>query len=192
MKQLVVILCAAFLGSGLAYGNSHSDAEEEDLVKAKSKFRETWVKPDADFTKYNKIKYGEAGFQFRDVDPARRTSSTMRNSNKTIFGVLDAACQDRLVPVLGEPAGIADDAVDHLDPVRRQIAQACMAAVDRIGRQRRPPALAEIAVRPMARFGGDRYPRRAVQPGTWTAESVPRPAVRRDQRLAHLEGRRSI
>ena len=93
MKQLVVILCAALMGSGFAYGNSHSDVEEgvkEDLVKAKSKFKETWVKPDADFTKYNKIKYGEAGFQFRDVGPARRTSSTMRNSNKTIFAVLDA------------------------------------------------------------------------------------------------------
>ena len=64
---------------------------EGELVKGKSGFRETWVNPNIDFSAYNKILPGEPEFEFRDVGPARKHSSSMRNiSNKSEFGILES------------------------------------------------------------------------------------------------------
>jgi hypothetical protein len=64
---------------------------EGELVKAKSGFREAWVNPDVDFSKYSKILLGKGEFEFRDVGPAKKYSSTMRSRNsKSDFGIRDA------------------------------------------------------------------------------------------------------
>jgi hypothetical protein len=63
----------------------------KDLEKVKrAKFRETYVNMEADWTQYNKIFFGDAIFDFRDVGPAEKyRSSSLRHSNKTYFGISD-------------------------------------------------------------------------------------------------------
>jgi hypothetical protein len=63
---------------------------EDDLVKAKSKFKETWINPDADFTQYSKLYLWGAVFEFRDVGPARSSRSRMSTGGKSEFGISDA------------------------------------------------------------------------------------------------------
>ena len=64
------------------------DPEAEGLEKVRGKFSETWVNPNADFSQYDKLLFGEAEFQFRDVGPAQRyRTSTLRTGSKSEFGV---------------------------------------------------------------------------------------------------------
>lgn len=54
----------------------------EDLVKKKGFFREIWVHPDADITRYGKLYVWQAVFQFRDVAAhggASTVAGTLRN-----------------------------------------------------------------------------------------------------------------
>jgi hypothetical protein len=39
----------------------------DDLVKEKGRFKETWVRPDADFTRYSTLYLWVAELQFREV-----------------------------------------------------------------------------------------------------------------------------
>jgi hypothetical protein len=48
----------------------------DELVKEKGRFRETWVRPDADITRYDKLHVWNAVFQFRDVGEARGSGTT--------------------------------------------------------------------------------------------------------------------
>ena len=61
----------------------------DELEKVKGQWRETWVLPGADFTRFNKVYLWEPEFQYRDVGPARRTRSTMLHSHKREFGILE-------------------------------------------------------------------------------------------------------
>jgi hypothetical protein len=57
----------------------------DELVKEKGYFRETWVSPDADITKYSKLHLWNAVFQFRDVGEKktpRTTSSILRSEGE--------------------------------------------------------------------------------------------------------------
>ena len=63
---------------------------EDELVKSKSRFKETWVHPRADFTQYNKLYLWGAVFDFRDVGPAKRSRSRMVMSHERAFGIADA------------------------------------------------------------------------------------------------------
>ena len=89
MKKLALIICCALAVINLTYANSHEESTPDGLIEAKSKFKETWVVPGTDFTQYNKIKPGESHFEFRDVGSAEKTSSSLRNSRKTDYGILD-------------------------------------------------------------------------------------------------------
>jgi hypothetical protein len=54
----------------------------DDLVKKKGFFREIWVHPDADLTRYSKLYFWQAMFQFRDVAAhggASTVAGTLRN-----------------------------------------------------------------------------------------------------------------
>jgi len=94
MKIPVSTLLVLILGVSTANAQEEGEAAAQpELVKDKSSFRETWVNPNADFTHFDKIYLWEGTFEFRDVGPARRTSSTMMNSRKREFGISEA---DRL------------------------------------------------------------------------------------------------
>jgi len=84
------------LASAYAQEGDPADPAEErygHLEKGKSGFKETWVNPNTDWTKYNSLYLWEAEFQYRDVGPARRTRGTMMNTRQREFGISDA---DRL------------------------------------------------------------------------------------------------
>jgi hypothetical protein len=93
---LTTIFLTTYLTGALADDDpvgaaSEAAKAEGELIKAKSGFRETWVNPDVDFSKYNKILPGKGEFEFRDVGPAKNYSSSMRStSSKSGFGIRDA------------------------------------------------------------------------------------------------------
>ena len=100
MKSQIITLFFTLMSWGLAYaqdegkpgdeGQSGAATRIEEMEKVKGAFRETWVHPDVDFTKYSKLYLWEAHFEFRDVGPARRTRSTMMSTRKREFGISDA------------------------------------------------------------------------------------------------------
>ena len=49
----------------------------DELTKQKGYFRETWVHPEADLTRYSKLYLWQALFQFRDVGEARSGGTTV-------------------------------------------------------------------------------------------------------------------
>ena len=85
---LVVALTYA-MGVSAQEGDDIDPFEESwgHLEKGKSGFQETWVHPDADFSKYDSLYLWSAEFQYRDVGPARRTQSTMMNTRQREFGI---------------------------------------------------------------------------------------------------------
>ncbi len=60
------------------------------LEKGKSGFRETWVNPATDWTRFDSLYLWGAEFQFRDVGPARRARSTMMNTRQRAIGISEA------------------------------------------------------------------------------------------------------
>lgn len=91
MKILVSTLLVLLLSVGVASAQEEGEAAQQpNLEKGKSSFRETWINPDADFTQYDKVYLWEGTFEYKDVGPARRTSSTMMSSRKREFGISDA------------------------------------------------------------------------------------------------------
>lgn len=94
MKTFITTLSILIACFGIAYaqdeGQPAQSTRHDDLEKVKGNFKETWVHPDADFTKYSKVFLWEGEFQYRDVGPARRTRTTMMNTRKREFGISDA------------------------------------------------------------------------------------------------------
>ena len=92
-KKIIWLVMAAFLVVGSTTAQeANEDAVEErygHLEKGKSGFRETWVNPNTDWSKFDKLYLWEAEFQYRDVGPARRTRSTMMNTRQREFGILE-------------------------------------------------------------------------------------------------------
>ena len=90
MKKTIATAVALLMSIGAVYAQDEAtDDPTAGLVKGKSSFKETWVHPDADFSKYSKIHLWESHFEYRDVGPARRTSSSMMNTRKREFGISD-------------------------------------------------------------------------------------------------------
>lgn len=108
MRAVTGLLLCALLGAGVAQAQvptSESAAEaveKGELVEGKSKFRETWVNPEVDFTQYDKILLGESEFQFRDVGPAQKYRSSMRTTaSKQEFGIREED-REKFKQVVGE------------------------------------------------------------------------------------------
>ncbi len=98
MKTTISILVISMVCLTSAYAQEGDEADPAEeryghLEKGKSGFKETWVNPNTDWTKYNSLYLWEAEFQYRDVGPARRTRTTMMNTRQREFGISDA---DRL------------------------------------------------------------------------------------------------
>lgn len=74
-------LLAAVLGHGQETPTMPEVTGGDELVKERGRFRETWVHPDSDLTRYDKLYLWQSVFNFRDVGEARRNvtvSSFMR------------------------------------------------------------------------------------------------------------------
>lgn len=63
-----------------------------ELVKEDGSFRETWVLPGVDASRYHKVFVWDGEFDYRDVGPARKTRSTLLRTHKREFGISE---QDR-------------------------------------------------------------------------------------------------
>jgi hypothetical protein len=92
MKYFAVLLFAwVFAFSGAQAHETSGVDDKMELEKVRGAFKDTWVHPNADFTRYNKILPGEGEFEFRDVGPARKYRSTMRTtSSKSEFGIAES------------------------------------------------------------------------------------------------------
>ena len=85
----LVIALTCVLGAN-AQESGDSDSFEErwgHLEKGKSGFRETWVNPKADLSRYESLYLWEAEFEYRDVGPAQRTRTTVMNTRQREFGI---------------------------------------------------------------------------------------------------------
>jgi hypothetical protein len=94
MKFLALTLSVALLAISAASAQETDEAanaaEQPQLVEVKGSFQETWVNPNADFTRFDKIYLWEGTFEYRDVGPARSTRTTMMNTRQREFGISDA------------------------------------------------------------------------------------------------------
>lgn len=90
LTKIILLFAISCMGTALAQDPPDVSDRYADLQKDKSGFRETWVAPGADFSKFDKLYIWKAEFQFRDVGPARRVRSTFMSSRKTEFGISDA------------------------------------------------------------------------------------------------------
>ena len=97
LRKLIAIACLAGL-TGVTWAEEQAAASAEpsdrynELVKEKGAFQETWVLPGASLAGVNKVYLWGAGFQYRDVGPARRTRSTFSSSNDE-YGISEESRQ---------------------------------------------------------------------------------------------------
>jgi hypothetical protein len=88
MKKLTIIALAA-LAAGCAQTpniQQGPDAEYtfDGLVRIdNSRFKDSWVDPDIDLSRYNKIMVGNAEFEFRAVK--KSSSATLARSNESEY-----------------------------------------------------------------------------------------------------------
>jgi hypothetical protein len=89
LTKIILVFAISCMGTAVAQEPADISDRYAGLEKDKSGFRETWVAPGTDFTKYDKLYIWKAEFQFRDVGPARRARSSFISSRKTEFGISD-------------------------------------------------------------------------------------------------------
>jgi hypothetical protein len=89
LTKTALVLGIFIAGAVLAQESTEVPERYAELEKEKSGFKETWVAPGADFTRYNKLYIWKAEFQFRDVGPVQRSRSTMLSTRKSEFGISD-------------------------------------------------------------------------------------------------------
>jgi hypothetical protein len=102
MKRFIASVFVSIFGLGLlqvqaqevkqpVIGES-TEAVKGEMEKVKrGKFKDTWVHPDADITRYSKLMFGDAEFEFRDVGDAKAYRTNTRSSNnKSEFGVAES------------------------------------------------------------------------------------------------------
>ncbi len=80
MRKATAALFAATLMAALSLAQETPSVPQvtgsEQLVKEKGRFQETWVRPDADISRYSKLYLWQTTFQFRDVGKTPRTQLT--------------------------------------------------------------------------------------------------------------------
>ena len=96
MKFVLSLLILGLAGTAGAQDTAPDAAQEEaeqrysHLEKGKSGFRETWVNPDIDWTRFDSLYLWSGEFQYRDVGPARRNRSSLMNTRQREFGISEA------------------------------------------------------------------------------------------------------
>jgi len=80
MKNLTSLLFIAMLVAGVLYAQETQTADEKasgnQQVKIKGPFAETWVRPDADISRYTKLYPWKSRFEFREGGEARGARTT--------------------------------------------------------------------------------------------------------------------
>lgn len=92
MKKLLLASCAFIFAAGasqavLAKTELPQVTPDGLELVERGAFQHTWIHPDVDFRKYNKIVLVDGGFEYRDVGPAKNSRSTMLRSNEREFGI---------------------------------------------------------------------------------------------------------
>jgi len=106
MRNAVFFFLVAFLIAGLPFAQEAPPAKEvtgaDDLVKEKGQFQETWVRPDADITRYSKLYLWNAVFQFREGgEKGTGTSIGMSRGDQGPYAVREED-QERFKQVVGD------------------------------------------------------------------------------------------
>lgn len=106
MKTTVVALLAIVLLAGFAYAQETPPVAEvtgeDQLVKEKGQFQETWVHPDADMSQYSKLYLWNSVFQFREGgDTKTGTEITRSRGNQGPFAV-DEKDQERFKQLVND------------------------------------------------------------------------------------------
>ena len=81
MKKTALMMLAAILLAGLAYAQETPAGGESEQVRIKGPFKETWVRPDTDITRYTRLYPWKSVFQFREggeTQGARTTAGKLR------------------------------------------------------------------------------------------------------------------
>ena len=106
MKRIItgifaVTACVSAAVAQEPVGTAAAEARDE-MVEVRTKFKDTWVHPDADIGHYTKIMLGGADFEFRDVGPAQKSRSSLRSSrHKGEFGIAEAD-REKFKQVVGD------------------------------------------------------------------------------------------
>lgn len=93
MKDFLVATLFLALAGGMVMAQEQQPVEvsgEDDLEKVKGRFQLSYVHPDADITRYDKIYAWKVVYQFRDVGEGRKVSSTtamLQSGNQGPFAV---------------------------------------------------------------------------------------------------------
>jgi hypothetical protein len=94
MKRFAFFVAFTVLVGGVALAQDEAKPAEitgaDELVKEKSKlWAETWVHPDADISRYDKLYLWQSVFQFRDVsdNQVNRTTTAMLRGNQGYFAI---------------------------------------------------------------------------------------------------------
>ena len=88
-----LLLSCCTIGTGICAEDPQAQEGEDrygKLEQDESAFKETWVNPDIDWTRFDSLYLWSAEFQYRDVGPARRTRSTLLSTRQREFGISDA------------------------------------------------------------------------------------------------------
>jgi hypothetical protein len=88
MRLVKLAIVISLFGLGIVNAEEQA-ADMGDLTRVKAAFKETWVHPDADFTRFNKLFLWKARFEYRDVGPAQGSRSTTTSSRNQEFGISD-------------------------------------------------------------------------------------------------------
>ena len=94
MKTSATVLLTTLLLCPVAFAEEAAgiatEAVKDEMVESKkSRFKDAWVHPDADFTGYNQFMFAPtADWEFRDVGPAKSSRNSAYSSNsKNQYGI---------------------------------------------------------------------------------------------------------
>jgi len=111
MKRVLIASVLMMLGLGtVAYAQSDSVTPDGLVKTTNSVFKNAWVDPDVDFSKYTKIMLGPAAFDYREVKKTP-TRTSIRRGNQTEFFVDDkdrAKFEDTVSAIFSEQLGTSE------------------------------------------------------------------------------------
>jgi hypothetical protein len=106
MKKIVVVLIAVFLMTGTLVAQDSSEVPKvtgnDELVKKKGPYQETWVRPDADIDRYNKLYVWHPVFDFREGGTVSTGTEIARSRRDQGPYVFDEEDQERFRKMVGE------------------------------------------------------------------------------------------
>ncbi|MEH6580759.1 MAG: DUF3313 family protein [Halioglobus sp.] len=92
MNKLLIAACAFVFAAGASHGVMAKSAPPEVtpdglVLEKRGAFQNTWIHPDADFSKYNQVMLVDGRVEYRDVGPVQNSRSSHLRSNERYFGI---------------------------------------------------------------------------------------------------------